>query len=129
MQIQKINSNTVSNQNFGARFMRSDDLNEVTAYEVRNNRSEAWQKGLKELDAIKKDVKLSLQFNDEGNPVITNLKNNSSVIWPNYKNDSRNLMELSNPFSEQYYKLFLAGQKANLNNELDKINNRFYNKY
>lgn len=128
MQVKSVNVSSVLNKNFKAMFVQSSDLNEVTAYEIRNNRSEYWQKGLKDLNAIKKDVKLDLTINDDGDIVITNLKNQNSITFSDYQNNSQNLKELSNPASQAYYNLFLAGQSISVFDELQKINNTYYSK-
>ncbi len=128
MQVKSIGVSNALKNNFKAMFVQSPDLNEVTAYEIRNNRSEYWQKGLKDLSAIKKDTKLDLKLNSDGQVVITNLKNKNFIIWPSYKNDSENLKELSNPASQAYYNLFLAGQSISVINEIQKINNTYYAK-
>ncbi len=128
MQVKSVGVSNALKNNFKAMFVQSPDLNEVTAYEIRNNRSEYWQKGLKDLSAIKKDTKLDLKLNSDGQVVITNLKNKNFIIWPSYKNDSENLKELSNPASQAYYNLFLAGQSISVINEIQKINNTYYAK-
>ncbi len=128
MQVKSVNVSSALNKNFKAMFVQSSDLNEVTAYEIRNNRSEYWQKGLKDLNAIKKDVKLDLTINDDGDIVITNLKNQNSITFSDYQNNSQNLKELSNPASQAYYNLFLAGQSISVFDELQKINNTYYSK-
>ena len=128
MQIKSVNVSSVLNKNFKAMFVQSSDLNEVTAYEIRNNRSEYWQKGLIDLNAIKKDVKLDLTINDDGDIVITNLKNQNSITFSDYQNNSQNLKKLSNPASQAYYNLFLAGQSISVFDELQKINNTYYSK-
>ncbi len=116
------------NKNFKARFVQNTDLNEVTVYEIRKNRSECWQKGLKDLSEIKKDTLLDLEIDTDGQIVITNLKNKNSIIWENCQNYSKPLKELANPESAAYYKLFLAGQSINVMEELQKINNTYYTK-
>ena len=128
MQAKSVNVSSALNKNFKAMFVQSSDLNEVTAYEIRNNRSEYWQKGLKDLNAIKKDVKLDLTITDDGDIVITNLKNQNSITFSDYQNNSQNLKELSNPASQAYYNLFLAGQSISVFDELQKINNTYYSK-
>ena len=128
MQVKSIGATNALNSNFKAMFVQSSDLNEVTAYEIRNNRSEYWQKGLKDLNAIKKDTRLDLKINSEGKIVITNLKNQNSITFSDYKNNSENLKDLSNPASRAYYNLFLAGQSISIINELQKINNTYYAK-
>ena len=128
MQVKSIGSSGALNRNFKAMFVQSPDLNEVTVYEIRNNRSEYWQKGLKDLNAIKKDTKLDLSIDTHGKIIVTNLENNNSIIWPDHGNFSDDLKELSNPASKAYYNLFLAGQSISVMDEIHKINNTYYAK-
>ncbi len=128
MQVKSIGAGNALNNNFKAAFVQSPDLNEVTVYEIRKNRSEYWQKGLKDLSEIQKDTKLDLEIDTDGQIVITNLKNNNSIIWQDHQNFSEDLKALSNPASQAYYNLFLAGQSISVMDELQKINNTYYAK-
>lgn len=128
MQVKSIGAVNALNNNFKAAFVQSPDLNEVTVYEIRKNRSEYWQKGLKDLSEIQKDTKLDLEIDTDGQIVITNLKNNNSIIWQDHQNFSKDLKALSNPASQAYYNLFLAGQSISVMDELQKIANTYYAK-
>lgn len=123
MKIQRIST---FNPNFNAKFIQNEDLQAVTEQEVSENRADAWEKGLQKLDKVKRNIRLSLDTNEDGKHVITNLNNGNTAELSPLNNHSKSLLELSNPLSQSYYNLFLANKNINPVKETKRIANIYY---
>lgn len=94
---------------FKAKFIKNEDLMQLTTEEIKSGRQDALCKALDNLNTTHTNVRLMLK-KDQGNYVVRNLYNNNTVLWSEKRDSAEEIMKLSNPFSDNYYMLFVKGK-------------------
>src|SRR5574344_2711213 len=126
MRISKITPNT----NFTAKFIKNDDIMEVTANEIEQKKQDAMCCALDNLGKIKLNTRLELTKNGRS-ILVTNLYNGNQTRWTDNYDNAREIMKLSNPLSQKYFDLFIkstdmTNKKAT--NYANMIANKYYAK-
>ena len=114
--------------NFQAKFIYNEDIMDLTKKEIKTGRQDALCKALGSLDETHKNVRLLLH-KENGNYIVRNLYNNNSVVWADKADNSREIMKLSNPFSDSYYRLFSNGIKPTDDRKAGKLAVNVADKY
>lgn len=95
---------------FQAKFIRNDDLLELTKEEIKSGKQDALCTALENLGNTRKNVRLALE-KDGSSIEVTNLFNGNKTRWADNFENSKEIMQLSDPFSKSYYELFLKGKE------------------
>ena len=125
----KVN-NSVS-RSFTAKFLENDDIKEIVKEEVKAGRKDALEETLNKLSKTHTNCVLVLE-KQKDHITVTNMYNNNKTEWTDFSDNTRELKELANPLSINYYKLFVKGQKlseANVNRTTESISKKYFTNY
>ncbi|MCI1273788.1 MAG: hypothetical protein LKG27_05065 [Clostridiaceae bacterium] len=126
MKISRIDNNNCRKPAFNAKFVKNEDIMKFTQKQVGYGNGDLLSKALEELANIKKNVCLEFK-NCYGTNTVRNLYNGKNVQWEESFDDSKKLLDLSNPDTKLYRDLFTAEvNEKNIIRDSKAISNKFF---